>query len=514
MAQVPPIFPSGDPEARAALRALLHRAADAVADYLGGLGDRPIFPAQPQAPAGELLPEHGEPLEHVFGAAAHWAVENSVHVGHPGYAGHMDSGVAVAGVLADFLAGALNQNLLAFELAPGATLLEKGLIQAFARLAGLPEGAGGLFTTGGTTANLTALLLARDAASRDGSRVGLSAERPLGVLCSRDAHYSIHKAAAVLGLGSERVLAVPVAPPERRLDPGALEGVYRGAVERGIRPVALVATAGTTSCGAIDPIGACADFCEEHGLWLHVDAALSGPLLFHPQERARLAGIQRADSIALDPHKWLYASKCAGILLVRNGRDLVPARYEAPYLDRFTSHGEALPVSQGRRSLEGSRRFDALKVWMILRHLGRRGVAALLEDRLRMTRWFHQALSEHPFFFPCHIPDSNVQAFAPRERAEEGRVAAAHRALETGGRLWSSYTRLDGRPCHRVVLLNPSGTEQHLRGILEGLEAGHRHGGPIPALLQSSPPADPARPQPGWCSIPRPHDPPPQHDRP
>ena len=513
MAHVPPIFPSGDPEARAALRAMLHRAADTVADYLSGLGDRPIFPAAPQLPPGELLPEHGEPLEHVFGEAAHWAIENAVHVGHPGYAGHMDSGVAVAGVLGDFLASALNQNLLAFELAPGATLLEQGLIQAFARLAGLPESAGGLFTTGGTTANLTALLLARDAACRDSSRRGLSGEGRLGILGSQDAHYSITKAAAVLGLGSEQVIPVPVAGPERRLDPAALPQAYAAAIQRGIRPVALVATAGTTSCGAIDPLHACADFCEEHGLWLHVDGALGGPLLFHSQERAKLAGVQRADSLTMDPHKWLYAPKCAAMLLVRNRADLVPAHYDAPYLDRFTPHGSAASLSQGRRSLEGSRRFDALKVWLILRHLGRRGLAALLEDRLRLTRAFHQALSEHAYFYPCHIPDCNVQAFAPRAREAEAQVAAAHRALEGSGHLWASYTRLDGRRCHRVVLINPSGSAEHLQRILEGLEAAHRGSGASTALLQSPPASGALQPEPGRRPVTRPMDRPPQQDR-
>ncbi|KAA3608158.1 MAG: aspartate aminotransferase family protein [Planctomycetota bacterium] len=477
----PPIFPSPDPGARDALRAVLHQAADTVADYLTEVGNRPIFPLQAESPATEALPEFGQPLPEAFQQAAEWAIEQSIHVHHPGYAGHMDSGVAVAGIVADFLVSALNQNLLAYELAPGATLLEKKLLEEFRLLAGLPEGAGGTFTTGGTGANLAALLSARDAACRDSSRFGLTRGRhgvpptaPLCLLASADAHYSIQKAAAILGLGSDRVLPVPVAGPERRLDPEALPKVLEQAVHRGLQPFALVATAGTTSCGAIDPIHACADFCEQHGLWLHVDGAHGGALLFHPQARNRLAGIHRADSLSLDPHKWLYAPKSAGLVLLRQVDDLVPAQYEAPYLDRFSDHGEALPVSQGRRALDGSRRFDAFKVWLILRHLGRRGLGKLLDDRLALTRWFHQRLSEHAFFLPKHIPDTNVQTFAPRASKEIPRIAEAHRALEATGRLWSSYTRLDGRPCHRVVLLNPAGEQHHLEGILATLEGAHR----------------------------------------
>jgi L-2,4-diaminobutyrate decarboxylase len=473
MADIPPIFPSSVPGAADGLRRLLRQAADQVADYLCTMEDRPIFPADAQAPVGPLMPEKGEPLEDLFGDAAQWAIENSIHVGHPGYLGHMDSGVAVAGILGDFLASALNQNLLAYELAPGATLLEKKLIQLFADLAGLPEGSGGIMTTGGTGANLTALLLARDAFQRNASRRGVSGETPACILASADAHYSIAKAAAVIGIGSERVLKVPVAGPERRLDPAALAEVHQTAIERGLQPIALVATAGTTSCGAIDPIQACADFCEQTGLWLHIDAAMGGALLLHPQEKERLLGAHRADSLSLDPHKWIFAPKSAGVLLVRRQEDLVTAHYQAPYLDRFSDHGDALPVSQGRRALDGSRRFDALKVWMILRHLGRSGIADLLDSRLRLTRWFHQELAQNADFAPCHLPDLNVQAFTPRDPKAVAHIESAHRALEASGDLWTSYTRIDGLQAHRVVLINPSGTQAHLDRSLEALRIAH-----------------------------------------
>jgi len=488
------------PDAEAAARAALGAAAERIAGYLAHMAERPIFPTAARAPAGELIPERGESLDALFGDAATWAEQNAIHVGNPGYAGHMDSGVSVAGILGDWLASALNQNLLAYELAPGATLLEKRLIDTFAAQAGYGPGSGGIFTTGGTIANLMALLLARDAGSRDASRLGLSGEHPLCVLASEDAHYSIGKACAVLGLGSERVLPVPVTGPERRLDPAALPRVRALALQRGLRPIALVATAGTTSCGAVDPIDACADFCDEHGLWLHVDGAHGGALIFHPGERARLlGGLNRADSFSFDPHKWLWAPKSAGVLLVRRNDDLITAQYHAPYLDRFTEHGEALPLSQGRRALDGSRRFDALKVWMILRHLGRRGLAAAIESRLGLTRWLHQELSQHPYFAPRHRPDLNVLAFAPRAAADEAAIAGVHRNLEQEGRYWSSYTVLEGRPCHRVVLINPTTEASHLTGLVNRLHRLHEEANsrsqPPGGLLHSSPPMPPKRHQ-------------------
>ncbi len=455
------------------LRAALHQAADTVADYLSNLGQQPIFPAHPQAPHGALLPEHGRDLASVFEVTSSWAVANAVHVGHPGYVGHMDSGVNPAAILGDFLASALNQNLLAFELAPGATLLEKKLLQLFAEEAGLPATAGGVLTTGGTTANLTALLLARDAKRPSATRRGLADSPPLCVLASADVHYSIAKACAVLGLGSEHVIAVATTGPARRLDPADLPRAMDTARARGLEPAAVVATAGTTSCGAIDPLTAIADFCAAENLWLHVDAAHGGALLLHRQEKRRLQGIHRADSITLDPHKWLYAPKSAGILLVRHSQQLKTAHYAAPYLDRFSDHGEALPVSQGRRALDGSRRFDALKVWMLLCHYGRSGIESLLSSRLQLSQDLHQALLDHPFFAPCHQPDLNVQVFQPRDSAQIAHIAAAHRRLEAGGRFWSSYTRLDGQPCHRMVLLNATTQMADLEQLLRHLQAAH-----------------------------------------
>lgn len=480
MNNLPPVLPdssspSGEESSHAEqLRAVLHQAADQVADYLGSLGSRPIFPAAPAAPSGDLMPEKGEDLSALFQDSAHWAIENAVHVGHPGYVGHMDSGVAVAGILGDFLASALNQNMLAFELAPGATLLEKRLLRFFADEAGLPSTAGGLFTTGGTTANLTGILLARDAALTKASQKGLAEETPLCVLASKDAHYSIEKACAVLGMGSEQVHAVDVAGIERRMDVADLHRAFEEACRAGKRPVAVVATAGTTSCGAIDPIAEIAEFCKQHDLWLHVDAAHGGALLLHRKERLRLRGVELADSITLDPHKWLYAPKSAGILLVRHEENLVTAQYDAPYLDRFQEHGEALPISQGRRALDGSRRFDALKVWMTLRHFGRDGLEAILDSRLELTRQLHQSLKNHPFFEPMHQPDLNVMVFRPRNAAYWPAITQAHRQLEAEGRFWTSYTRLDGQQCHRMVLINPSTTAADLDQILDHLSAAHQ----------------------------------------
>ncbi len=491
MQSIPPIFPAGGPLEADALREMLRNAADRVADYLIGLGSNPIYPANPILPAGELVPEEGEELCDIFGDAADWFEENSIHVGHPGYMGHMDSGVALAGIVADFMVSAVNQNLLASELAPGATLLEKKLVNFFAHRAGFPKNSSGIFTTGGTTANLTALLLARDTALRESSASGLSEMPPLCIMASQDAHYSIAKSAAVIGLGSDRVIPIPVAGPQRRMDPSALPAHFAKAIQAGMRPIAVVATAGTTNCGAIDPIAACAEFCEEQGLWLHVDGAYGGPLILHDVEKKRLNGLERANSLTLDPHKWLYAPKSAGILLVREGDNLRCADYEAPYLDRFEETRTALSLSQGRKALDGSRRFDAFKVWMILRNLGLSGIRDLQDSRLELTRWFYKTLSQDAFFKPAHIPDLTVQTFGPRNSSLKNQVAPAHKRIEEGGNHWTSCTVLDGRPYHRAVLLNPSGNESHLMNVLKALKTEHQrlseHGEGSRALLHSAP---------------------------
>ena len=323
MADIPPVFPSGSPSSAEGVRKALHDAADEVANYLESLPCRDIFPNHAEAPSGELVPHEGVPLQEAFSEVAKWATDNSIHVGAPGYVGHMDSGVAVAGIMGDFLVSALNQNMLAYELAPGATLLEKELVQFFVHQAGLPNTAGGIFTTGGTTANLTALLMARDQASAFASTAGLSQEGQHCVLASADAHYSIAKACAILGMGSECVVPVPVCGPYRKIDVTALPEILRQQRSLGKHAIALVATAGTTSCGAIDPLPECAAFCQSEGMWFHVDAAHGGALLLHPQKKSLLAGIELADSVTIDPHKWLYAPKTAGLILVRDEGKLI-----------------------------------------------------------------------------------------------------------------------------------------------------------------------------------------------
>jgi L-2,4-diaminobutyrate decarboxylase len=473
MADTPTAFSGTSPSSPEDVRSALHQAADQVADYIESLESREIFPNDAEAPTGDLVPSKGAPLQDVFSDVAQWAIDNAIHVGAPGYVGHMDSGVAVAGIMGDLLISALNQNMLAYELAPGATLLEKKLVRFFTQHAGLPQRSGGLFTTGGTTANLTAILMARNEAAVHASTQGLANSDSFCVFASADAHYSISKSCAVLGIGSESVIAVPVCGPERKMDVSTLPELIQAQRALGKYPIALVATAGTTSCGAIDPLPECAAFCEAQGLWFHVDAAHGGALLLHQDKKSLLSGTSSADSITLDPHKWLYTPKTAGLLLVRDENKLQTADYKAPYLDRHAPHGEALPISQGRRALDGSRRFDALKVWLTLRHLGLEGIQELLESRLQLTQWFYEHLLAHPFFKPSHRPCLNVLAFEPRCPVSADMMRSVHQKVESQGQIWPSYTSLDGRPCHRVVLINPSTQKEHLLLCLSQLQDAH-----------------------------------------
>lgn len=455
----------GFPDPRGSNRHGLERAlkdtAEAVASYLSGVSGNLVSGRAGQG-FDDPLPEKPQPFPSLLKETFERIVGSSMHLSHPRYMAHMDSGVAFAGIVGDFLAAALNQNMLAKELSPAATAVEHQVVRWFCQAAGLPPESGGTFVGGGTMANVTALLAARDRTWPQASRSGLARAPRLCVLASVESHYSLQKAAAILGLGSEAVIPV-AADAAFRMSAGELRSRIAEERRRGSRPIAVVGTAGTTSTGSIDPLPEIAAVARQEGLWFHVDASHGGALLFSEHMRGKLAGIESADSIAFDPHKWLWAPKSAGIFVLRDFRDFSPARYEAPYLDREGSQPEV-----GRGTIEGSRPFDSLKVWMILRHLGTRRIARVLQRNCELTAFLHDRLAAGRRWAPLHRPEMNVLCFAGRE-AGSSQEESYRRLLETGEG-WVSLTKVGGRKALRTVILNPSTREEDLEQILRLLQ--------------------------------------------
>jgi glutamate/tyrosine decarboxylase-like PLP-dependent enzyme len=321
--------------------------------------------------------------------------DHSALCGHPGFLAYISGSGTVPGAAADLLAAGLNPNVGGWSLSAGATELELHLMRWIAGRFGLPAGAGGLMTSGGAASNFTALKAARDARAPGDIRAkGVDGLR-LVLYASQEAHATIAEAADMMGLGERAVRSIPT-DEAFRMRADELERAVADDLAAGTHPFCVVATAGTTATGAVDPLRAIAGICERHGLWLHVDAAYGGAAVFAPELRHLLDGIDLADSISFDPHKWLYTPQSSACLLARDPRTLRAAfsidaayvREDADLSGRGTNIGELGP--------QWSRAFIALKVWMSLAAHGTDAYARRIAHDVELARYLDQRVQEHP----------------------------------------------------------------------------------------------------------------------
>lgn len=459
-----------------------HRLVDRMAGYLAGLEARPVStprsPAQVRSRFDEPLPREGRPAGEAWDDAWELVVGDAIHLAHPMYMGHQVAPPLPHAVLADALASLLNQSLAVWEMSPTGTVAEARVVRWLAELAGFPADADGTLVSGGSVANLTGVLAAREARFPGAWRGGMAATpeaRRAVLLAAEHTHYSVERTAGLMGLGSDAV--VPVAERGGKMDPAALEEALRAVRREGRLPLAVCATAASTGTGLFDPLDEIADVCEREGAWLHVDAAHGGSFLLSERLRHRLRGIERAHSLSWDPHKMMWMPMSAGAVLVREGRHLDAAfQQKAPYLFH-PRPGEERSCDAGKRTLQCSRRFDALKLWICLRHHGTRFFGALLEKTVENALSLHRKLIEAPDFEPMHLPESQILCFRHLPAAVRGRApgevdafqTALRERLNASGRAWITATVLDGRRVLRVTLINPHTGEEHLDRLLEAL---------------------------------------------
>lgn len=475
-----PIPPNAEAPADA-LRRAGHALIDRMADYLAGIEDRPVFPDESPSELArrfaEPLPHAGLPADHVWADVWDRVVGDAIHLAHPMYMGHQVAPPLPHAALADALASLLNNSIAVWEMSPTGTLVEQQVIRWLIELLGYPPTADGTLVSGGSAANLTGLLAAREAVFPGSWRQGVAngdAARA-AVLVGAHAHYSIERAVGVMGLGSEAVVAVP----ERagRMDVAALESTVGALRAEGRVPMAVAATAGSTATGAFDDLGAIADAAARLRVWLHVDGAHGASALLSSKLRHRLRGIERADSLSWDPHKMMFMPISAGTVLVRDRRHLDAAvQQSAPYLFH-PRPGEERSRDVGERTLQCSKRFDALKLWICLRHYGVEHFARLQETAVENAALLHRKLEAEPDFEPMHRPESNILCFrhTPEGMADRdpGEVDEFQQDLRerynASGRGWITATLLDERRVLRVTLMNPATEERHLDAMIAGL---------------------------------------------
>jgi aromatic-L-amino-acid/L-tryptophan decarboxylase len=453
------------------LRAALEQAAEWIARYLDDVDSLPVLarvkPGEVAAALPEHPPPHGEPLEAILADVDRIIVPGLTHWNHPGFMAYFGITGSPPGILGETIAAALNVNAMLWRTSPAATELEQVTMRWAAELLGLPTGWFGQITDTASSSTLWALAAAREAAGLDIRTRGMAARDdlpPLRVYTSEEAHSSVEKACIVLGFGQEGLVKIPT-DAEYRMRPDALREAVAADVAAGRRPIAAVPTVGTTSSTSIDPVAEVADVCAEHGMWLHVDAAYGAAAAVVPELRGVLAGCERADSLVVNPHKWLLTPIDCSLLYTARPDDMRAAFSLVPEYLR-TSEEDVVNLMDYGVAL--GRRFRSLKLWMVLRAYGADGLAAIVSGHVELARRLEAAVRAEPGWeLLAPVPFSTV-CFRRRPEGvdDEAELRAVNEAIldrvNASGRALVSHTDLKGRYALRVAIGNAATTAEHL----------------------------------------------------
>jgi aromatic-L-amino-acid decarboxylase len=457
----------------AAFRAAAHAVVDLMADYLETIEARAVFPrVEPGSlrPAFSARPpDSPEALDAILADYERLVPPAATHWQHPGFMAYFPTTASGPGILGEMLTAVIGQNAMLWRTSPIGTELEEVVVDWLRQGFGLPDGFDGLLTDTASTSSLIALAAAREAAGLEVTAQGLAgrADVPsLRVYASTEAHSSIEKACMTLGLGRVGLTRIDV-DEAFRMRPHALADAIAADRAAGRRPIAVVATAGTTSSTSVDPIAPIADIAEHEGLWLHVDAAYAGVVGLIPERRAILDGWERADSIVVNPHKWLFAPLDASLLLTRRMADLRAAFSLVPeYLRTLDRDGPVRDYNEYQPQL--GRRFRALKLWIQLRWFGLDGLRRRIERHIDLAEEFAgwvdaapdwERLAPVPFATVCFRWNPRS---GPDEAALDERNAAIIDAVNRTGEIFLSHTRLAGRFTIRLSVGNLRTERRHV----------------------------------------------------
>jgi aromatic-L-amino-acid/L-tryptophan decarboxylase len=462
----------------AAFRAAAHAVVDIMADYLEGIEGRPVMPPiepgtlRPQFP--RAAPEAPEPIEAILADYTRLVEPNATGWQHPGFLAYFSTTASGPGILGEMLTAAIGQNAMLWRTSPIGTELEGVVVDWLRQALGLPATFDGLLTGTASTSTLIALAAARETAGTDASARGLAGRGDLGaglrVYASSEAHSSIEKASMTLGIGRASLVRIPVNQRFEML-PGALAASIAADREAGLWPIAIVATIGTTSSTAVDPVDAIADIAEREGLWLHIDAAYAGAVAIIPGRREPFTGWERADSVLVNPHKWLFTPLDASLLLTRHMADLRAAFSLVPeYLRTLDREAPVRDYNEYQPQL--GRRFRALKLWIQLRWFGLEGLRRRIERHIAMAAEFAGWVDADPAWqLVAPVPFSTVcfrwtgdGGGVPGTTDDEldTRNAAITDAVNRSGEVFLSHTRLGGRYVIRLSVGNIRTEPRHV----------------------------------------------------
>src|SRR5215468_9594684 len=454
-----------------------HRVVDLLAEYLDHIEEKRVFPdAKPRTINRlfhEPLPQEPSALGNVLAEIEDKLLPYCTNVGHPGYMGLITPSPNPTGAIADFICSALNQNVGAYSIGPSAVAMERRVVRWLTDLCGYGPKAGGNLTSGGMMANFIGLKVGRDAVTRDRAQHDGVRDR-WAVYASEERHVSIDKAVDCIGLGRNALRALPTGTNfQVRID--ALEAAIEQDRRNGTRPMCIVGVFGTTNTGAVDDVRQLRRIADTEGMWLHVDAAYGGGMLLSHEWPMRDRGLELADSITIDPHKWFYAPLDAGAVLVKD-QDRLTASFgiKPAYLtDELDQTNERYQYYV--HGFEQSRRFRSLKVWMSFKRYGARQIGEWVDNNVRQAKYLHALAENHPEFDPIAIPAMSAICIrfkgADADNAESKDLhAEVAQRVEQSGRFWMSTTELKGKTWFRINPVNFRTRQEHMEELFELLQ--------------------------------------------
>ncbi|WP_179348235.1 pyridoxal phosphate-dependent decarboxylase family protein [Winogradskyella pacifica] len=464
-------------------RKMGYQLIDTISEFLDDISNQPVTTTKTPLELQELLgnsplPKEGVPADQLLASTSKLLFNNSLLNGHPKFFGFITSSAAPIGALADLLAASVNPNVGGQILSPIATEIEKQTIKWLAEFIGVDPSYGGVLVSGGNMANFTAFLAARTAkAPKSIKEDGLSnTSKQLISYCSKSTHTWIDKAAILFGHGSNSIRWIPT-DASNKMNIEALEQSIKNDIKQGHQPFLVVGTAGDVSTGVVDNLEAIAATCKAHDLWFHIDGAYGIPAAVIPELKEVFNGVEEADSIALDPHKWLYSPLEAGCTLVKNPKHLIDTYSSHPDYYNFSLTEEGGSLNFFEYGLQNSRGFRALKVWLALQQIGRDGYVKLISEDIVLSKYFAELAAQHSELEPV---TQNLSIATFRYMPQNLEVKDEKRAeylntlnedlvntLQAGGELFLSNAIIDDKYCMRTCIVNFRTTKKDIEECIE-----------------------------------------------
>ncbi|HWR15213.1 MAG TPA: pyridoxal-dependent decarboxylase, partial [Terriglobales bacterium] len=456
-----------------------YKLIDLINEYFDSLSDRPVQLPLEERTFGQLrdvMPEIGEEANAVLDEMAHELINKGFHVPAANYFGLMNPTPTYMAVLAEAFVAAINPQLASLARSQLASKIEAETVRWIGERIWGANGQkpkfDGTFTSGGNEANFSALAMAlatHHPCALDDGFAGCG-DRPV-LYASAESHHSLDKSAGLLGIGRKALRRIPV-NARLQLDVALLDRQIQADVIAGFKPFAVVGTAGTTNSGAVDDLNALANICERYGLWFHVDGAYGAAATFSDKHRNLVAGIERADSVTIDPHKWLAMPFAAGVVLTRRAEMLQKTFGVAtPYMPKVAG---ATIIDNFKVSAQWSRRMNSLKLWLTLRVHGRQAYEQLIDEQLRLARKFADWIKQSEHFELVHEPQLTIVNFRPRGIADSDAAAANATIVDEitrDGRRWLSQTVAGGKDVIRMMVISYLTSEKQLQELQEALTA-------------------------------------------